>query len=58
MGIIDYIVGMFYENESRRLKNSISEHIVYGWEEQPKEQKIEYIKEEDFKVLPASEVPF
>lgn len=58
MGIIDYIVGMFYENESRRLKNSISEHIVYGWEEQPKEQKIEYIKEDDFKVLPASEVPF
>ena len=58
MGIIDYIVGMFYENESRRLKNSISEHIVYGWEEQPKEQEMEYIKEEDFKVLPASEVPF
>lgn len=58
MGIIDYIVGMYYENESRRLKNSISEHIVYGWEEQPKEQTIEYIKEDDFKVLPASEVPF
>ena len=57
-GIQDYLVGMYYENESRRLKNSISEHIVYGWEEQPKEQKIEYIKEDDFKVLPASEVPF
>ena len=58
MGIIDYIVGMFYENESRRLKNSISEHIVYGWEEQPKEQEMEYIQESDFEMLPESDIPF
>lgn len=30
-GVVDYLVGMYYEMESRRLKNSIAEHIVYGW---------------------------
>ena len=37
LGVQDYLVGMYYENESRRLKNEISEHIIYGWEEQPKQ---------------------
>lgn len=31
-GVVDYVVGMFYEQESRRLKNSVAEHIIYGWE--------------------------
>ena len=35
MGIVDHLVGMYYEMESRRLKNSIAEHIVYGWQEEP-----------------------
>lgn len=35
MGVIDLLVGMYYEVESRRLKNEISENIVYGWHEQP-----------------------
>lgn len=34
-GVVDHLVGMYYEPESRRLKNSIAEHIVYGWEEAP-----------------------
>jgi hypothetical protein len=34
-GIVDHLVGMYYEQESRRLKNTIAEHIVYGWDEQP-----------------------
>lgn len=37
LGVQDYFVGMYYENESRRLKNEISEHIIYGWEEQPQQ---------------------
>lgn len=37
LGVQDYLVGMYYEYESRRLKNEISEHIIYGWEEQPKQ---------------------
>jgi archaellum biogenesis ATPase FlaH len=32
-GVVDHLVGMYYEQESRRLKNSIAEHIVYGWQE-------------------------
>lgn len=33
MGIVDHLVGMYYEVESRRLKNTIAEHIVYGWQQ-------------------------
>ncbi|MGL5732306.1 MAG: DnaB-like helicase C-terminal domain-containing protein [Bacteroidales bacterium] len=32
--------GMFYEKESGRFLNSIAEHIVYGWEEQPVQQSL------------------
>ncbi len=35
-------IKMHFEMESNRLKNEISEHIVYGWEEQPVEQKISF----------------
>lgn len=38
-GIVDYLVGMYYEIESRRLKNSIAEHIIYGWQEESEQQK-------------------
>lgn len=34
MGIVDHLVGMYYEMESRRLKNSIAEHVVYGWQDE------------------------
>ena len=37
LGVQDYLVGMYYENESRRLKNEISEHIIYSWEEHPQQ---------------------
>lgn len=33
-GVVDHLVGMYYEPESRRLKNSVAEHIVYGWQEE------------------------
>lgn len=37
-----HIYKLFYESESRRLKNSIAENIHYGWEEQPSQQPIPY----------------
>lgn len=37
-----HIYKLFYEPESRRLKNSIAENIHYGWEEQPSQQPIPY----------------
>lgn len=31
MGAQDFLVGMFYEQESRRFKNEVNEAIEYGW---------------------------
>lgn len=40
LGVQDYLVGMYYEAESRRLKNEISEHIIYSWEEHPQQTSV------------------
>ena len=32
LGIVDFFTGMYYEPESRRLKNTVSENIIYGWD--------------------------
>jgi hypothetical protein len=29
-----HIYKLYYEPESRRLKNSVAEHIIYGWNEE------------------------
>ena len=34
-GIVDLLVGMHYEIESRRFKNTIDECVKYGWEQEP-----------------------
>ena len=34
-GIVDLMVGMQYEIESRRFKNTPDENVQYGWEQQP-----------------------
>lgn len=47
MGVIDLLVGMYYEVESRRLKNEISENIVYGWQEQLAQLTFEPTPESD-----------
>ena len=48
MGIVDHLVGMFYEIESRRLKNSIAEHVVYGWNENPVQETIQEPSRSDY----------
>lgn len=40
MGVTDFITGLYFEPESRRLKNSIAENVIYGWYEQPKQSAI------------------
>ena len=35
MGIVDTIIGLYYEKESRRIKNDMAENIVYGWDDAP-----------------------
>jgi hypothetical protein len=40
-GQIDKFCGLFFEMESRRLKNYKAEHIVYGWNADPVQQRME-----------------
>ena len=40
LGVTDFITGLYYEPESRRLKNSIAENVIYGWYEQPKQSSM------------------
>ena len=35
-GAVDVLVGLHYEEESRRFKNTIDEDVRYGWEQEPK----------------------
>lgn len=41
-GIVDLMVGMHYEVESRRFKNTLDEDIHYAWEQIPTEQRIDF----------------
>lgn len=41
-GVVDKLVGMYYEVESRRFKNSREEVIHYGWEQEPTQQVLTY----------------
>lgn len=54
MGVVDHLVGMYYEVESRRLKNSVAEHIVYGWQEEPLQVTIQDAGKEQEQPLPTS----
>lgn len=45
-GIKDFLVGMYYEKESRRLKNDIAEHIVYGWQESGEDMPLDIYESE------------
>ena len=40
-GVVDYLVGMYYEIETKRFKNYKAEHINYGWNQKPTQQTIE-----------------
>ena len=41
-GIVDLFVGMHYELESRRFKNTIDENVKYGWELPPHQITFNY----------------
>lgn len=40
-GVIDQIVGLYFEPETRRMKNEKSDYIIYGWDEKPVQQDLE-----------------
>lgn len=63
MGTQDYLVGMYYEIESRRFKNTIDEKVVYGWRGDIGVQQDMFAtttnKEDPFgPSVPESEIPF
>lgn len=35
IGVVDHLVGLYYEPETRRIKNTPAENIVYGWSDNP-----------------------
>lgn len=41
-GIVDLMVGMQYEVESRRFKNTLDENIRYGWELEPTQSTMSF----------------
>ena len=41
-GVVDLLVGLYYETESRRFKNTDYEDIQYGWEEEPRQQQMDF----------------
>lgn len=53
-----HIYKLYYEPESRRLKNSIAENIHYGWEEQPSQQAIPYYQPEIANEVHGAVMPF
>lgn len=62
----DKFIKLYFEIESNRLKNSVAEHIVYNWEEQPSQGTLPIEPNEEFRVDPwetvsdivEDEVPF
>lgn len=40
MGVVDFLVGMYFEPETRRFKNYQAECLHYGWEEPPIQREL------------------
>lgn len=60
LGVIDYLVGTFYEAETKRFKNSIAEHICYGWEDPPRQEPLfdNYHTFNGYQQEPMCDMPF
>lgn len=41
-GVVDLMVGMHYEIESRRFKNDVNENVRYGWEVEPTQSTVAF----------------
>lgn len=40
-GVVDELFGMYYEKETRRLKNEIAENRIYGWQDEGEQASIQ-----------------
>ena len=52
LGVTDYLVGLYYEQESRRLKNERAEHIIYGWQEDGTQGVLPHLLDEEVDDIP------
>ncbi len=41
LGVVDQLIGLYYEPETRRIKNEVAENIVYGWKEEPTQMTLD-----------------
>lgn len=57
MGVKDFLVGMYYEEESRRLKNDWTENIIYGWQEQPEQVEMALKPNTEFDIDDFDDLP-
>lgn len=57
-GIVDCLVGMYYEIPTRRFKNTEQEDIHYGWEDQPVQQSLTYTQPEPNYENTPDNIPF
>ena len=50
-GVVDLMIGMHYEIESRRFKNTVDEQIKYGWELPPTQGTMSFNEPEQVQVF-------
>ena len=57
-GTQDWFIPIWYEKESRRMKNSLAENIIYGWqidipkETQSEPEMVDYLEGSEWTALP------
>ena len=56
IGVTDYLIGLYYEPETRRIKNDVAENIIFGWQEQPVQTAIQ--APEDLPLDDTDDLPF
>lgn len=47
-GVVDLMVGMHYEIETRRFKNDEYEDVSYGWEQDPVQMTMDFSQEQNY----------
>ena len=47
LGVVDYVLGLYYEPETRRILNDPTENIVYGWDDQPASVELPGLTDDD-----------
>ena len=45
IGVTDFLIGLYYEQETRRIKNDVAENIIFGWQEQPNQMTLDDLPE-------------